>query len=144
MVSVLSPSPQCGLTLEQIVEKDIPEGQPHLLVDRDELPEGGLTFHEAWRADYTAQVLTVDIVVARQIAQDTVRSMRDPRFQSLDIEYQRALEDDDRSRMSQVIEKKQFLRDLPNDNRIERSTTTGELCRAIEDIEVSLKKTVGE
>ena len=38
-VSVMSPNPECGLTVEQIALKDVPEGIPFLIVDADAIPE---------------------------------------------------------------------------------------------------------
>lgn len=38
-VSVLSPSPNSGLTLEQIAQKDIPQNSPYIILDESELPD---------------------------------------------------------------------------------------------------------
>ena len=46
-VSVLTPVPNCGLTLEEIIAKDVPAGKPHQVIDRSELPTDR-TFRNAW------------------------------------------------------------------------------------------------
>jgi|TARA_R110002167_G_scaffold134756_5_gene320978 hypothetical protein len=46
-VSVLTPVPNCGLTLEEIIAKDVPAGKPHQVIDKSELPTDR-TFRNAW------------------------------------------------------------------------------------------------
>ena len=46
-VSVLTPVPNCGLTLEEIIAKDVPAGKPHQVIDMSELPTDR-TFRNAW------------------------------------------------------------------------------------------------
>jgi hypothetical protein len=37
-VSVIIPSPDSGLTVEEIAEKDVPTGKPYKIVDASDLP----------------------------------------------------------------------------------------------------------
>jgi hypothetical protein len=46
-VSVIVPSPNCGLTIEQIAAKDVPEGKPFQIVDVTDIPSDR-TFRNAW------------------------------------------------------------------------------------------------
>jgi hypothetical protein len=46
-VCVLIPAANCGLTLEQIIQKDVPAGAPYRIIDVSELPEDR-TFRDAW------------------------------------------------------------------------------------------------
>ena len=46
-VSVIIPAPDCGLTIEQIAEKDVPTGRPFRIVDAADIP-ADRTFREAW------------------------------------------------------------------------------------------------
>lgn len=46
-VSVLTPVPDCGLTLEEIIAKDIPTGKPYQVIDKSEVPTDR-TFRDAW------------------------------------------------------------------------------------------------
>ena len=46
-VSIIVPAPECGLTIEQIAEKDVPDGKPYQIVDVSEIPTDR-TFRNAW------------------------------------------------------------------------------------------------
>jgi hypothetical protein len=46
-VSVIVPSDNCGLTIEQIAAKDVPAGTPFEIVDVSEIPSDR-TFRGAW------------------------------------------------------------------------------------------------
>jgi hypothetical protein len=50
-VAILTPNPDCGLTLEQIAAKDVPAGVPFRIVDAADIPSDR-TFRNAW--EYTA------------------------------------------------------------------------------------------
>ena len=50
-VVVLIPAPECGLTIEQIAAKDVPQGTPYKIVDVADIPSDR-TFRNAW--EYTA------------------------------------------------------------------------------------------
>ena len=46
-VSIIIPAPDCGLTIEQIAEKDVPAGKPNKIVDVADIP-ADRTFRDAW------------------------------------------------------------------------------------------------
>jgi len=46
-VAVIVPAPNCGLTIEQIAEKDVPTGKEYQIVDVADIP-GDRTFRDAW------------------------------------------------------------------------------------------------
>jgi hypothetical protein len=46
-VAVIIPAPECGLTIEEIAAKDVPEGKPFKIVDVDDIP-ADRTFRGAW------------------------------------------------------------------------------------------------
>ena len=46
-VAVIIPAPECGLTIEEIAAKDVPEGVEYHIVDVSEVPSDR-TFREAW------------------------------------------------------------------------------------------------
>jgi hypothetical protein len=50
-VAVIVPSAECGLTIEQIAQKDVPAGKAYKIVDVADIPEDR-TFRNAW--EYTA------------------------------------------------------------------------------------------
>jgi hypothetical protein len=51
-LTVLVPTPEClkSYTLEQIAEKDVPEGVPYKIIDASDLP-ADRTFRNAWDID---------------------------------------------------------------------------------------------
>lgn len=46
-VSIIIPAPECGLSIEQIALKDVPEGKPYKIVDVSDIPSDR-TFRNAW------------------------------------------------------------------------------------------------
>ena len=46
-VAVIVPAPNCGLTIEQIAEKDVPAGKEYQIVDVTDVPSDR-TFRNAW------------------------------------------------------------------------------------------------
>ena len=46
-VAVIVPAPNCGLTIEQIAEKDVPAGKAYQIVDMADIPSDR-TFRNAW------------------------------------------------------------------------------------------------
>jgi hypothetical protein len=49
-VSVIIPSPDCGLTVEQIARKDVPVGKPYKIVNVSEIPSDRAD-RDAWMVD---------------------------------------------------------------------------------------------
>jgi hypothetical protein len=46
-VCIIVPSPDCGLTIEQIAAKDVPAGKAYKIVDAADIPTDR-TFRNAW------------------------------------------------------------------------------------------------
>lgn len=46
-VAVIIPAAECGLTIEEIAAKDVPEGKPYKIVDVSDIP-ADRTFRNAW------------------------------------------------------------------------------------------------
>ena len=46
-VAVIIPASECGLTIEEIAAKDVPEGKPFKIVDVADIPSDR-TFRAAW------------------------------------------------------------------------------------------------
>ena len=46
-VAIIIPAPECGLTIEEIAQKDVPQGKPFKIVDVSDIPEDR-TFRGAW------------------------------------------------------------------------------------------------
>jgi hypothetical protein len=46
-VAIIIPAPECGLTIEEIAQKDVPDGKPYKIVDVSDIPSDR-TFRDAW------------------------------------------------------------------------------------------------
>ena len=46
-VAIIIPATECGLTVEEIATKDVPEGKPYKIIDVADIPEDR-TFRDAW------------------------------------------------------------------------------------------------
>lgn len=46
-VAVIVPAKECGMTIEQIAAKDVPQGVPFKIVDEADIPSDR-TFRNAW------------------------------------------------------------------------------------------------
>ena len=46
-VAIIIPAVECGLTIEEIADKDVPEGKPFKIVDVADIPTDR-TFRDAW------------------------------------------------------------------------------------------------
>lgn len=46
-VAIIVPAPDCGLTIEEIAAKDVPQGKPYKIVDVADIPSDR-TFRNAW------------------------------------------------------------------------------------------------
>jgi hypothetical protein len=51
-ICILTPAPECGLSLEEIAAKDVPAGKPYKIIDAADVP-ADRTFRNAWTADFT-------------------------------------------------------------------------------------------
>ena len=49
-ISILTPAPECPLTVEEIAAKDVPTGSKYKIVDVSEIPSDR-TFRNAWEID---------------------------------------------------------------------------------------------
>lgn len=51
-VAVITPAPNCAMTIEEIAVKDVPAGVPFKIVSAETIPEDRI-FRAAWEADFT-------------------------------------------------------------------------------------------
>lgn len=83
------------------------------------------TFRGAWRD--SGQHIYHDMPTCRELHRNRLRAARAPLLQQLDVEYQRALEDNNVKYRNQVVAKKKKLRDATDDPRIVSASTPEEL-----------------
>ena len=70
-LSVVTPAPECGLSVEEIARKDVPAGKPYHIINADQLPQEHM-FFAAWEADFSnpdGQGIGHDAWFAEQAAQ---------------------------------------------------------------------------
>jgi len=67
----------------------------------------------------------IDIAKAREIHKNNIRAAREPLLNALDIEFQKALETS--SSTTDIVSKKQALRDAPADSAIDSASNEAEL-----------------
>ena len=131
-LAIVMPASSTKFSIEEIAAKDVPEGRPREIIDSTQLPADRF-FRMAWTYSFdevsnaSEKNVEIDMEKARTIAEDFIRDARRPAFGKLDIEYMRASEAKDESKMESIAALKQLLRDLPADPRIEAAQTPEEL-----------------
>lgn len=82
-VAVIIPAPECGLTIEEIAAKDVPQGVAFDIVDASTIP-ADRSFRDAWQKQGSA--IGHNIGKAKLIAHDRRRIARAAEFAPLDVE----------------------------------------------------------
>tara|TARA_R100000773_G_scaffold3113_2_gene3774 strand:- start:2180 stop:2440 length:261 start_codon:yes stop_codon:yes gene_type:complete len=67
----------------------------------------------------------IDMAKAKELHKDKIRLAREDKFKELDIQFQQAQETG--AATTDIVAKKQALRDAPADSAIDSATTTDEL-----------------
>tara|TARA_B100000424_G_C22883750_1_gene470259 strand:- start:222 stop:485 length:264 start_codon:yes stop_codon:yes gene_type:complete len=70
-------------------------------------------------------IIKTDMAKAKNIHKTKIREAREPKLAALDVEFQKALETG--ASTTDIVAKKQVLRDAPADSAIENATTEAEL-----------------
>lgn len=83
-------------------------------------------FRDAWQFG-SGTAIEVDMTVARDIHRGRLRAERVPRFAELDAAWFRAAEAGDSAAQADVASRKQALRDVTSDPRIDAASTPGAL-----------------
>ena len=83
------------------------------------------TFRGAWEANTEQSVISVDMILARDIWRNKIRSARVEQLASLDTAYMKALETN--SDTTQIVADKQALRDAPALSSINLASTPEQL-----------------
>ena len=93
--------------------KDVPSGFAYEIVDDSVIPTDR-SFRDAWVQD--SKTIKTDMAKAREIHKTNIRNARVSKLAELDIEFQKALETS--SSTTDIVSKKQALRDAPADSGI--------------------------
>ena len=70
-------------------------------------------------------IVTIDMTKAKEVHKTKIRKARESKLAALDIEFQKALETG--AATTDIVAKKQALRDAPADSAIESASTVDEL-----------------
>jgi hypothetical protein len=119
-VAVLIPAPECGLSIEEIAQKDVPSLTAYEVVDASVIPSDR-TFRGAWSKQGSA--VTIDMPKARDIKRNIVRAEREAELARLDVEFMRALESGNVGEQNRIKAEKQRYRDAPAHPKIEQAAT---------------------
>ena len=123
-VSIIIPTPNSDLTIEQIAAKDVPTGTPYEIVDATNVPTDR-TFRNAWEVNTNAGGVTVRMPRAKDIWRDKIREARVEPLEALDTAFIRAIELG--ADTTQIAADKQALRDATADPAIDAATYPEEL-----------------
>jgi hypothetical protein len=80
-VSVIIPAPNCGLSIQQIAEKDVPPDTEFEIVDASEIPSDRI-FRNAWEKEGNKVVHNIE--KCKNIAHERRREMRSKEFEPHD------------------------------------------------------------
>lgn len=115
--------PTGELSIEAVLEKDVPKGKGARIVDQNSLPRDN-DFYDAWEMDDSS--VTVNLAKAQEITKNRLRMERAPLLVAQDVLFQRALESG--ADTSAIVAEKNRLRDI---TKLADSATTLDELRAI-------------
>lgn len=151
--------PTNEMDIESVALKDVPEGLPYKIVDKDVIPKDR-TFRDAWEAENfipdgtgmgpkkwkeklesktlsynkinpsSEKLVKVNMPKAIEIKKNMIRKERVALLQELDVQYMRALEDGNVPLQKEIVKEKQRLRDATVDPSIVNAKTPEELIAA--------------
>ena len=121
-VCIITPIDNSGKTIEQIKEQIVPSGKSADIISKDKIPNSPY-FLDAY--DYASQKFSLNMSKAKEIHKNRIRQARITKLAELDIEFQKALETS--ASTTDIVAKKQALRDAPAASAIDSASSTDEL-----------------
>lgn len=106
-VSIIVPTGE--IPIEDVIAKDVPAGVEYSVVDEADIPSDRY-FRKAWKVGEDG--VEIDVESAKGVQRNKWREARAPKLAALDVEYIRAMEQEDPVRQSEITSKKQALRDV--------------------------------
>ena len=110
-------------SFEEMIEKDVPEGSDYSIIQRTDIPKDK-TFVDAWKK--SGDRIEVDMSKATDIHMGRIREARNKELDATDMEITRELEES-RSVGISLKAKRQTLRNIPQDFKLDSANTTEEL-----------------
>ena len=102
--------------------KAVPSGLSYEIVEDSAIPSDR-SFRNAWKQN--SKTIETDMTKAREIHKTNIRNARTPKLTELDVEFQKALETS--ASTTDIVSKKQALRDAPADSGIASADTEAKL-----------------
>ncbi len=102
--------------------KDVPDGLSYEIVEDSAIPTDR-SFRNAWKQN--SKTIEIDMTKAKEIHKTNIRLARKDKLTELDIEFQKALETS--ASTTDIVSKKQALRDAPADSAIASADTEAKL-----------------
>jgi len=116
--------PTGEISIEAVMEKDVPKNRGARIVNLTTLPNQYNDFYDAWEMDSTS--VTVNLTKAKELTKTRLRSERTPLLAAQDVLFQRALEDGEPT--TAIVAEKNRLRDITD---LADAATTLEELRAL-------------
>ena len=116
--------PTGEISIDAVLEKDVPKGKGARIVNYADLPVAYNDFYDAWEMDDKS--VTVNLAKAKEITKKRLRAEREPLLQAQDVAFQRALESG--ADTTAIVAEKNRLRDITN---LADSATTLDELRAL-------------
>ena len=137
IAKVVVPAPEFlayGGTLNDVLIKSVPASGRDTadIIDVSEILSDR-TFRNAWETS-KGKSTEVNLSKAKDIAKEKVREARTPKFQELDIAYQRADEAGDADAKAAVVTKKQTARDATANTKITNADSVANLKTGMNEV----------
>ena len=100
--------PTGEISIDAVLEKDVPKGKGARIVEQGSLPNQDMDFFDAWEMD--ANSVSVNLDKAKEITKRRLRAEREPLLAAQDVAFQRALEEGKDT--TAIVAEKQRLRDI--------------------------------
>ena len=116
--------PTGEISIDAVLEKDVPKGRGARIVNYTDLPLAYNDFYDAWEMDSTS--VTVNLAKAKELTKARLRAERAPLLAAQDVLFQRAQESG--ADTTAIVAEKNRLRDI---TLLADSATTLEELRAL-------------
>lgn len=74
VIAVISPNQGCGLPIEEIASRTVPDGKPYAIIDSADLPLD-LRYSDAWEADFSNEPVVVTVNAEKKDAIDRAEAL---------------------------------------------------------------------
>lgn len=102
--------PTGELPIEEVFIKDVPQGCGAKIFEMEDLPLSDRDFYPAWELVDGEVIVNID--KAKDVTKDRLRIERQPLLEKLDIQFQRAMENNEDTTI--IVAEKNRLRDITN------------------------------